>query len=95
MDSEVSENWLNCGAERSVISSTKISWRPVPSSTPQVSILGQYCAASSLMMWTMGQSAPSANSQMIQNREGWLIYQLVVLPIRGTSTGSFSTGELD
>jgi len=34
--------------------------------------------------WMMGQSAPSSNFQITQNKEEWLIHQWVVLPSRGT-----------
>lgn len=39
------------------------------------------------MIWMTGQSAPSASLLMTQNCGEWLMFQRVVLPSRGTSTG--------
>ena len=41
----------------------------------------------------MAQSVLSASLRMTQNWEEWLIYQRVVLPSRGTSTGESGTQE--
>lgn len=46
----------------------------------------QHCCISSITMWIVGQSAVSASLQLIENWEEWLIHQMVVLQIRGTST---------
>lgn len=46
----------------------------------------QYCWIPSITTWMMGQSAVPASLQLIENREAWLIHQMVVLQIRGTST---------
>ena len=48
----------------------------------------QYCSTSSSTAWKMGQSAPSACLQMIQNWKEWLMHQVHALPVRGTWTGS-------
>ena len=53
---------------------------------------GQSCSMFSLTIWTMGKSTSWACSQMIQNWEEWLIYQMVVPPFRGTLT-SWRTGS--
>ncbi|KAK4830641.1 hypothetical protein QYF61_012484 [Mycteria americana] len=47
---------------------------------------------SSLMTWMLIQSEASANLQMIQNWELWLIHQRVLLPFRGTWT-NWTTGQ--
>ena len=52
---------------------------------------GQYwvrsSSASSLMVWAMGQSVPSASLQMTPTWEEQLMRQRVVLPSTGTSSG--------
>jgi len=68
------ENWLNCQAQRVVISSTKSSWRLVTSSVPRGQYWGQYCLTPSLMTWMMGRSTPSAGLWMIKNSEEWFIH---------------------
>lgn len=63
--------------------------RPVTRGAPHRLILGSanYCLASSLITWMIGQNAPSANMKMIGNWEERLIHQTDVLPFRGTSRG--------
>lgn len=46
---------------------------------------GQCCLMSSFMTWVVGRNASLANLQiLIQNSECWLLYQMVVLPLRET-----------
>lgn len=81
------ENWLNGQAQRMMISSMTSSGRPGTSNVLQGSLLHPFNSTSLLMMWMMGQSAPSASSINIQNWEVWLIHQESKLSFRGTSTG--------
>jgi len=64
------------------MSGTKSSWRLVTSDLFQGSVLVQFYLTSSLMIWMIGQSL-----QMTPNWEEWRLYQRVMLPSRGTSTG--------
>lgn len=58
---------------------------------PKGQYWGQYSSVPSLMM---GQNAPSAGSQTIQNQEEQLIYQKTMLPLRGPQqAGKMGQGE--
>lgn len=65
------ENWLHCWAQTFAVSSMKSSWRPALH--PMDWYCGQRGQISSLMICTMGQSTMSANLQITQNWENWLI----------------------
>lgn len=82
------ENQLNCQAQR-VAQQHRLHQEASHSLVdyPGDQDRGQCCSTTSLMMWMMGQSAPSASSINIQNWEVWLIHQESQLSFRGTSTG--------
>lgn len=52
------------------------------SAISQGSVLAQYCLTSTLMSWAMGQSAPAASLQRLQNEKERLMDQMAVLPFR-------------
>lgn len=66
------ENWMDVQAQRVVISSTKSSRGKPLEVYPRSCSWGRYCFISLLMTWRTGQSAPSASSQLVQNRKEWL-----------------------
>ena len=68
------KNCLNLWAQRVVFSGKKFSWRPGTSGVLQERIVG-LVLLSSLTTQVMGQSAPSASLQIIQNWEDWLVIQ--------------------
>lgn len=75
-------NQLSHQDQNIVISCTKFSSRPVTSCMSQSSITSPLLFKISLMTLMMGQSIPSASSQMTQNWEEWLVDQVGVLPIQ-------------
>lgn len=76
---------LKCWAHRAAISSLKPIWRPITSDQPQGLTLGLTLFNMFINDPSNATESPLRNSA--HNTEEWLIQQMDLLPLRGTSTG--------
>lgn len=66
---------MSCWASRVAVSIIKSSYKQITSGVRSRRLWDQDYLTSSSTIWMMGQQAPSASLQMIQNREPCLIHQ--------------------